>query len=386
MSYLKDQLSGFVPKPQANDIIKMVTRGSSILRMSKVETMASDKKKFNVLTDGPGAYWVGEGERIKTSGASWIHPEIEAKKLAVIIPVTKEKLQDSTINVFEELKPDIAEAFYKAIDAACFFGTGSPFATNIMDGILKNDMVVCSNSNIDIAVSDAMSYIEENGYEAGGFAGRIGIKNSLRKLRDANGAPAYVNGTTGAELYGQPIEFVRNGAWDKSKADLIVGEWKYSIVGIREGITYEILKEATLQGTLDTDGKPLSLAEQDMVAIKATMRLGYLVVKDDAFAAYRYGTPTLGTLTVGSAEGTETGKTVITVTPNTVGDHKLVYKTAASTAPTVTYDADLSSWTAIENGAEITAANGHKITVAEVTNNDCKARKAGTGTVVSKTE
>ena len=45
---------------------------------------------------------------------------------------------------------------------------------------------------------------------------------------------------------------------------------------MRAGINYEILTEATLQGTLDSDGKPLSLAEQDMVAIKATMRLGFL--------------------------------------------------------------------------------------------------------------
>ena len=114
MSYLKNELSGFVPTPQATDIIKAVTRGSSVLRMSKVEPMTSDKKKFNVMTDGVGAYWVGEGERIKTSGAQWIHPTIEAKKLAVIIPVTKEKLNDTTINVFSELKENIAEAFYKA--------------------------------------------------------------------------------------------------------------------------------------------------------------------------------------------------------------------------------------------------------------------------------
>ena len=45
---------------------------------------------------------------------------MEAKKLAVIIPVTKRKINDTTINVFEELKPTIAEAFYKAIDAKMF--------------------------------------------------------------------------------------------------------------------------------------------------------------------------------------------------------------------------------------------------------------------------
>lgn len=383
MGYLKNELAGFVPTPQANDIIKDVTRGSSILRMSKIENMTSEKKKFNVLVDGPGAYWVGEGERIQTSGAQWIHPEIVAKKLAVIIPVTKEKLEDSTINVFSELRPDIAEAFYRAIDAACIFGTNSPFTTNIMKSITENNMTVTDNTNIDIAVSDAMALVEENGYDPNGFIGRVGVKNMLRKLRDSNGAPAYVNGTSGTELYGRPIEFVRNGAWDNTKADLITGEWKYSIVGIRSGISYEILKEATLQGTLDTDGKPLSLAEQDMVAIKATMRLGYLVVKDNAFAAWKNGVPTLGTLSVESTAGT-TGKTIITVSPNPIGGHKLVYKTAASTAPSVAYDDDLSSWTEIANGTEITATNGHKITVAEVTA-EGKARKSGSADVVSGT-
>lgn len=381
MGYLKNELAGFVPTPQAADIIKMVTRGSSILRMSKVESMASDKKKFNVLVDGPGAYWVGEGERIQTSGAQWIHPEIEAKKLAVIIPVTKEKLDDSTISVFEELKPEIAEAFYRAIDAACIFGTNSPFATNIMKAVTDNKMTVVDNANIDIAMSDTMALIEENGYDPSGFIGRVGVKNALRKLRDANGAPAYVNGTTGTELYGQPIEFVRNGAWDNTKADIITGEWKYSIVGVRSGISYQILTEATLQGTLDSDGKPLSLAEQDMVAIKATMRLGYLVVKDDAFAAYKNGVPALGELTVTSTAG-DSGKSIISVSPKPIGGHKLVYKTAASTAPSVTYDQDLSSWTEIQNGSEISATSGHKITIAEVTS-DGKARKSGSTDVVS---
>lgn len=381
MGYLKNELAGFVPTPQAADIIKMVTRGSSILRMSKVESMASDKKKFNVLVDGPGAYWVGEGERIQTSGAQWIHPEIEAKKLAVIIPVTKEKLDDSTISVFEELKPEIAEAFYRAIDAACIFGTNSPFATNIMKAVTDNKMTVVDNANIDIAMSDTMALIEENGYDPSGFIGRVGVKNALRKLRDANGAPAYVNGTTGTELYGQPIEFVRNGAWDNTKADIITGEWKYSIVGVRSGISYQILTEATLQGTLDSDGKPLSLAEQDMVAIKATMRLGYLVVKDDAFAAYKNGVPALGELTVTSTAG-DSGKSIISVSPKPIGGHKLVYKTAASTAPSVTYDQDLSSWTEIQNGTQISATSGHKITVAEVTS-DGKARKSGSADVVS---
>ena len=52
---------------------------------------------------------------------------------------------------------------------------------------------------------------------------------------------------------------------------------------IRKG-QYEVLKEATLQTVTMGDSKPLSLAENDMIAIKATMRLGFLPVKEEAFA------------------------------------------------------------------------------------------------------
>ncbi|MCI8655032.1 MAG: phage major capsid protein [Clostridia bacterium] len=287
MAYLKDELQGFVPVEQAKDIMKDVARGSSILRLSKVSNMESDTKKIPVMTEGPGAYWVGEGDRIKTSKAGWIYPELKAKKLAVIIPVTKEKLNDTTIAVFEELKEPIAEAFYKAIDSAAIFKTNSPFAKSIMDCIEEsgNKIEIGTNKTLDLDVSDAMATVEEDGYDVNGFVGRVGIKNSLRKLRDANGNQLFVDGVDGKEFYSQPIEFSRNGAWDKSKAELIGADWDKSLVGVRASIEYEVLKEATLEGTEWTDGKPLSLAEQDMIAIKATMRIAYLPIKDEAFCA-----------------------------------------------------------------------------------------------------
>jgi len=287
--YLKDNLAGFVPVELAAEIIKDVARGSSILRLSKVEPMTSDTKQFSVMTDGPGAYWVGEAERIQTSVATWIFPEMEAKKLAVIVPVTKEKLNDTTIDVFDEMRPAIAEAFYTAIDAACLFGTNSPFAKNIF-GIIdaaENKVAVGTNGEgkLDLDVSDVMALIEDAGHDVNGFAAHYGIKNSLRKLRDGNGAPLFAAGTNQNEFYNNPIEFVRNNAWDKTKAEVIAANWNYSLVGIRQGIEYETLTEATLQSVTMGDGKPLSLAENDMIAIKATMRIGFLPIKDEAFAA-----------------------------------------------------------------------------------------------------
>ena len=292
VGYLKDNLQGFVPKIQATEIIKMVTRGSSIMRLSKVELMESDNKTFPVFVSGPGAYWTGETERIKTDTAKWIFPQISAKKLAVAMPVTREKLNDSTINVFEEAKPYIAEAFQKTIDKACLFGTGSPFARNIYTAAVENSMTIelGTNAKLDLDVSDVMALVEAKGYDINGFVADISFKNQLRKLRDVNGNQLYFQGAaTGLDydtLYSLPIEFNRNGAWDKTKALCIGGDFKnYSIVGIREQISYTISTEGTFFGVTMSDGEPLSLVENDMIAIVATMRLGFLPVKEDAFAA-----------------------------------------------------------------------------------------------------
>ena len=103
-----------------------------------------------------------------------------------------------------------------------------------------------------------MAFIEASGNDANGFAAHYGVKNSLRKLRNSNGDALYVPGVDQNSFYNNPIEFVRNSGWDKTKADILCGAWKYSVVGIRQDIEYEILKEATLQSVTMSDGKPLS--------------------------------------------------------------------------------------------------------------------------------
>lgn len=289
--FLKDNLTGFVPQEISYDIIGDVTYGSSVLRMATVEMMTSDSKKFSVFKNGVNAYWVDEADRIGTSVPDWEHPEIFAKKLAVIVLTTREKLNDSVIEVFKEVRPMIAESFYKSIDAACLFGTGSPFAQSIYSAAMAagNAVVQGTNTKLDLDISDVMALIEKGGYEVTGFVSNIAFKNQLRKLRDSNGNQLYVQGITDKSghlydaLYSLPVSFNRNQAWDATKAVCIGGNFKYAIVGIREQIQYEVLRESTLT-TIKRDGELLSLAERDMLGIRATMRMGFIPIRGDAFA------------------------------------------------------------------------------------------------------
>ena len=91
--------------------------------------------------------------------------------------------------------------------------------------------------------------------------------------------------------------------------------------------------------------------------------------------------PTLGTLNVKVEAGT-TGKTQVdTVSPNTLDGDKLMYKLGSS-AESVTYDQNLSSWTALSLDTDISASAGQIITVAEVTKIGTKARKVGSAEVI----
>lgn len=89
-------------------------------------------------------------------------------------------------------------------------------------------------------------------------------------------------------------------------------------------------------------------------------------------------------LTVTSEAGTASGKTKITVTPAVSAGQALVYKVAAA-AQTVHVNDNLSAWTAITSGDEITAASGQYITVGIINDTTKLALGSGSAVVVSAT-
>jgi hypothetical protein len=76
------------------------------------------------------------------------------------------------------------------------------------------------------------------------------------------------------DLDGIPLEFPMNGAWDESEALLITGDFSQLVYSIRQDVTYKLLTEATIVDPT-TREVVYSLAQQDMVALRAVMRLGW---------------------------------------------------------------------------------------------------------------
>lgn len=99
----------------------------------------------------------------------------------------------------------------------------------------------------------------------------------------------------------------------------------------------------------------------------------------DAIAYISVGssdTQTLGTLTVKSVAGEETGKTAITVDEEPIGMGNTYKYKAAASATNVTYGMDVKNWTKWDGKSEIATTNGYHVTVVECDSN-YKAIKSG---------
>lgn len=70
---------GTIPDKYNTLILKDVMENSKLMQLAKYEEMDGKEKKFEYFAEGPGAYWVGEGEKIKTSKPKWLNVTMTAK-------------------------------------------------------------------------------------------------------------------------------------------------------------------------------------------------------------------------------------------------------------------------------------------------------------------
>ena len=259
----------------ANEIFEGVTRSSKALSMFKrLPNMTSDKTKLRILDSLPVAYFVDETKnngRKNLTKMAWDKKFINAAEVAVIVPIKENVLNDSSIDIWAEVKPRIVEAFGKKIDNAIFNGTEKPadWREGLIPTIVSIGAEVQETDKLYNNINDAMVKVEESGYNVSGLLGGTGLKGKFRMMLDANGQP--LNQT---EIGSLKREYLDNGAWDKSLSTLVVGDFNQAVYSIRQDITYKVLTEAVIQDP--SDGSILyNLAQDDMVALRVVMRLGW---------------------------------------------------------------------------------------------------------------
>jgi HK97 family phage major capsid protein len=259
----------------ANEIFEGVVKDSKALSMfRRLPNMTSDKTKLRVLDSLPVAYFVDESTnngRKNTTKIAWDKKFINAAELAVIVPIKENVLNDTSIDIWAEVRPRIVEAFAKKIDNAMFFGVDKPtdWRAGLVPSVISAGAEVDETGHLYSDINDVMTKVEESGYEVNGILGGVGLKGKFRMMTDTTGQP--LNTT---EIGSVRREFMDNGVWDKTTSTLIAGDFSQAVYAIRQDVTYKILDQAVIQDP--SDGSILyNLAQDDMVALRVVMRLGW---------------------------------------------------------------------------------------------------------------
>lgn len=260
---------------EVSNIIQGVIKESAVLKMfTQLPNMTSGAMRMRVLDGLPMAYWVGSTNngRKNLTEMAWANKYIVPEELAVIVPIKEDVLDDASIDIWAQVRPRLVEAIGKKIDQAILVGVDKPagFRADLLTSILNAGAYVTQGSGtLYSAINDAMVKVEESGYNPTGIIGGVDVKGKFRMMLDTSGQP--IKGTEIDEL---PKAYIDNGAWDKTKAQMIVGDFTQAVYSIRQDITYKLLTEAVIQDPSDGTIK-YNLAQEDMVALRVVMRLGW---------------------------------------------------------------------------------------------------------------
>lgn len=275
---VRNDVDALIETQVANEIFEGTIRESKALQLfRRLPNATSDKTKIRVLDSLPIAYFVDETSnngRKKITKLAWDKVFINIAELAVIVPIKENLLNDTSIDLWAEIKPRVVEAFARKIDDAMFFGTDKP--TEWRDGLVPS--VISAGAEVDETenglysdINDVMTKVEESGYEVNGILGGVGLKGKFRMMTDTTGQPLNTTEIGSIKRY-----YMDNGVWDKTTSTLIAGDFKQAVYQIRQDVTYKVLTEAVIQDPSD-QSILYNLAQDDMVALRVTMRLGWAI-------------------------------------------------------------------------------------------------------------
>lgn len=279
---LQDAKSGAIPQEHGTLILKEVMANSVAMQLAKYEPMTKQEKSFSYLAEGVGAYWVDEGEIIQTSKPTWLTAKMVAKKIGVIIPVSREFLQYTMADFFTATRPLIAEAFYKKFDEAALLGVDNPFTQSVEASAIAADNVVVGD--LDYAnLLEVYGKLNDADVDPNAFISRKSNNSAFRGIVEEVGnssTPLYdrANNT----LDGIPIANLNSS--ELEKGEVYAGDFDFARYGIPYNLNYAISEDAQLSSIVGSDTKPINLFERELIAVRATMDVAFMVLKDDAFA------------------------------------------------------------------------------------------------------
>jgi hypothetical protein len=295
--------AALMPEEVSTAFLKGLDTSSAVLNMFTHVPVGRAQVRFPVLSALPVAYWVtGDTGLKQTSEVNWANKYLNIEEIAVITPIPESVVADSGVPIWSQIMPLTEQAAGRLLDATVFFGTNAPssFPTNVVAAAASAGNTIQIGTNAAAAGgiagdhSDMLAAIEADGYDpTRGVAART-MRGRGRQARNTQGdryGEITLTRTT-MEIDGVVYEFPMRGLWPTGSGAvqaIAIDDTEF-VIGVRQDITWKLLDQAVIQD--NTGAIVYNLAQQDMVALRLTMRVGWQVSNninyDQATEASRY--------------------------------------------------------------------------------------------------
>lgn len=284
--------SGFLTREQSEAIFERAAQQSVVQNLARRVPLGINGQSVPVVTGKVSAGWVAEGAQKPASSGSMALKTMDPKKLAAIAVVSSEVVRANPGGYMDLLRPQIAEAFAVAFDAAALHGTSSPFSTNLDTGSSTQEFTGTTPAFTAVYddINAGLATLVNAGKYPTGFAWDRRMEPVLNGAKDTAGRPLFLDATyvdsAGPIRQGRMLGYdsvIGNGVYAATpKIYGYLGDWTQVAWGAVGGITYKVSTEATVT----INGALTSLFENNLVAILAEAEYGFLVNDAASFVKY----------------------------------------------------------------------------------------------------
>lgn len=277
---------GYLVHPEFEKGVFRIMWDYWIWKDCSVSRMKSDTKYFTLRTKGLEVFYTDQMAKYKDTAMTYDRKQMIAKKVGAILSSTYELIEDESDSdeIWTKAQQEFAEAFAKFLDTEVLLWTGVSEENSEMVGItnLPKVNVVTLTGDISTlnhdALIDATRKIDlkfKRNAKPKWYLSQDAIA-VIEKLKDNEWRPLYRTLDNGEKGYllGYPVELtdvMPSGTIAKDTPFIVFGALKHYSIWLKRWITFEM-------GFKSWDW------EKDIRSLKASMRVCWLCLVDEAFS------------------------------------------------------------------------------------------------------
>jgi HK97 family phage major capsid protein len=299
-----------LPRTITAPIFEKSVEASAVMQLARPAPLALDATtSVPIPMDVPVADWVGQAAKKPLSTGGVDVKQMQAKKVAVLIPVAMEVAKTNAGGLYDQLQKDLPTAFARAFDHATIHGKTMKGATGPFTEYLAattNSVALGTAAQADGGIwadfVNGMAEVVDDDWDYTGTVADHRLKPSLLLATDTTGRPILVDTQTpgtnmaaAGTLIGEPLAYSRSVSGKQRRQSTssdtglraIGGDWSQAAYGVGMDITVRISDQATY---VDEEGGVHSAFQENLVLILAEAYYGFVMGDVDAFVKFT-GTP-----------------------------------------------------------------------------------------------